>query len=147
MVFEAIVGLIQKMDFTGDIGRILFLISGDKYQKEILEWLESEDFHFLTCAKYYISNMPFDEGILQGLSVKQKVEILSSLKFDSITFKLLKKQNQEIQKSFWENKNYYYRVEDNDVEYISWIFEQLYIHNQHMKAIDFFKSRIKYNKK
>jgi len=140
--FDSLVELIKKVDLASHIGRILFLISGDKYQKKMLAWLDSEDYRLLTCAYSYISSMPFDEDILQGLSVKQKVEILSSLKFDSITFEHLKKQNQEVQKTFWENQNYYYGVEDNDVEYISWIFEQLYIHNQHMKAIDFLSHQL-----
>jgi len=136
--FDSLVSLIQKIEYAGDIGRLLFLITDDKYQEKIFEWLNSEELNLLVCAKKYISNMPFDKSILNNLNDKQVSEVLLSLRFDSILFETLKEQNENIQKLYWENINsHYYRLNEQDIPYINWIIEQFIEYKQHMKAISF----------
>ena len=136
--FSALMLLIQKIEYAGDIGRLLFLITDNKYQDKIFEWLNSKELNLLVCAKSYISNMPFDKSILDNLNDMQVSEVLLSLRFNSILFETLKEQNENIQKLYWENiSNHYYRVEDKDISYINWIIEQFIKYKQYMKTVRF----------
>ncbi|RLA82399.1 MAG: hypothetical protein DRG78_07320 [Epsilonproteobacteria bacterium] len=136
--FSSLVLLIQKIEYAGEIGRLLFLITDNKHQDEIFEWLNSKELNLLVCAKSYISNMSFDKLILNDLNDKQVSEVLLSLRFNSILFGILKEQNENIQKLYWENvNNHYYRVEDKDISYINWIVGQLIEYKQYMKAVSF----------
>ncbi|MCH9741094.1 MAG: hypothetical protein K0U38_09720 [Epsilonproteobacteria bacterium] len=128
--FEELVKLVKRTDYSGIIGQELFLAMGDNYYETMLEWLESENNHLFVCARNYITQYiranPFDENILESLTDKQKSEILLVLPFEAKTFEILKKQTESVQKLYWQNINWYFRLEDEDISYINWIIEQLY---------------------
>ena len=139
--FEDLIKLIKRTSYSGTIGIELFAITGDKYYDQMLLWLESEDNSLLVCAKNYISRYiksnPFDESILEGLTDKQKSQIILALSFGREAFEVLKKQNIEVQKLYWKNINWYYRLDKEDLEYVDWVIEQFYKYGFVGKTLDF----------
>lgn len=141
--FATLVELIKMSGMPGIIGRLLFKITGDEHKNELLNWLNLNDGYLNVCSKNYISNMNFDESLFVDLNDLQRSEVLLAINFDSIAFELLKKQNIEVQKLYWENISFYYRIEGTDKDYIKWIFEQFSKFKLYSKSIDFISHQIR----
>ena len=139
--FENLITLIKRTSYSETIGRELFAITGDNYYDQMLKWLESENKNLLVCSKTYISryvrSCPFDKTILEGLTDKQKSEMILALPFGREAFEVLKKQNTEVQKLYWKNINWYYRLDKEDLEYVDWVIEQFYKYGFVGKTLDF----------
>ena len=131
--------LIKQSSYAWDTGRIIFTLYSEKYQETMLGWVEGEDRLLAQCAKSYLQQLTrksFDESILEGLSDIQKSEIILALPFGAKAFEVLKRQNTNVQKLYWENLSWYYVLEGEDVEYFNWVVEQFYTHGVSHKSIE-----------
>ncbi len=130
---------IKQFDYSMDIGRIVFELYGNKYQDTMIGWLEDSSRALTQCAKSYLQQLTcksFDVSILVGLSDIQKSEIILALPFGAKAFEVLKTQDSNIQKLYWENLSYYYRLDGEDIEYFNWVVEQFYAHGVSHKSIE-----------
>lgn len=132
--------LIKQSSDAWGIGNIVFTLYLEKYKEIILGWIESKDRQLVQCAKGYLHQFvhkAFDISILDGLSDVQKSEIMLALPFGAKAFEVIKIQNTNVQKIYWENLNWYYRLESEDIVYFTWIIEQFYKYEYFIKIIDF----------
>ncbi|MDO9208820.1 MAG: hypothetical protein Q7T91_11270 [Sulfuricurvum sp.] len=140
--FSEFITLITTVENPGLIGRALGAINFQD-SNVILEWLARDDRHLVICAKSYFEyslrsgNLHIDELDMSQLNTQQIGEILLALSFESATFEILQKQNDEVQNFYWRNVSYYF-LDERDYSWINWILEQFYKFKYPMKAIDFF---------
>ena len=139
--FDDLIVLIKSSIIGSDIGRTLFELEDDKYRERILVWIGKEERSLYDCAKSYISRYinahKFDESLLEGKSNIQIAELLLILEFGSSAFEVLKKQNDPIQKLYWDKINWYYHLEAEDIAYFGWVIQQFYKYGHFVKIIDF----------
>ncbi len=131
--------LIKQSSYARDIGRIVFDLYAEKYKETMLEWVQGGDRLLVQCAKSYLQQFArkaFDASILEGLSDIQKSEMILALPFGAKAFEVLKTQDTNVQKLYWENLSWYYALEEEDIEYFNWVVEQFYIYGVSHKAIE-----------
>ena len=132
--------LIKQSSYALDIGRIVFDLYAEKYQETMLVWVESKDRQLAQCAKSYLQQFvrqSFDASLLDGLSDVQKSEVILALPFGAKAFEIVKTQDTNVQKMYWEKLSWYYRLELEDIAYFTWVTEQFYKYEYLVKIIDF----------
>jgi len=131
--------LIKQSSYSWDIGRIVFDLYAEKYEETMLGWIEGEDRLLVQCAKSYLQQFArkaFDASILDGLSDVQKSEMILALPFNAKAFEIIKIQDINVQKMYWEKLSWYYALEGEDVNYFNWVVNQFYIYGVSHKAIE-----------
>lgn len=131
--------LIKQSAYAWDIGRIVFDLYSEKYQDAMLGWIEGKDRLPAQCAKSYLQQFArkaFNASILDGLSDVQKSEMILALPLGAKAFEIIKIQDANVQKMYWENLSWYYALEGEDINYFNWVIEQFYIYGVSHKAIE-----------
>jgi hypothetical protein len=131
--------LIKQSSYAWDIGRIIYGLYSEEYKETMLSWVESKDRQLVQCAKSYLQQFvrqSFDASILDGLSDVQKSEMILALPFGAKAFEIIKTQDTNVQKMYWENLGWYYALESEDIDYFNWVVEQFYIYGVSHKAIE-----------
>ncbi|MCV3531149.1 hypothetical protein L8Y18_06835 [Campylobacter sp. CNRCH_2007_0968H] len=122
----------------GKIGEIIYEINYLKFESTMFKWLVSNTKNKQLCARgFFLRNIDKilqDNIKLKSITAQQRIELFKISKPDNTKLKILKEQNLDEQKHYWENFTIYV---EQDSDLISSIFYTLLSFNMPEKALLF----------
>ncbi|AXX92251.1 hypothetical protein CPU12_01475 [Malaciobacter molluscorum LMG 25693] len=141
--FDTLLNFISECKYPNIIAKTFAKTDVTSLDSKIYDLIKSEDKRFLEFVQVYISSLYFnnkleiDNEFLSKYADEEQAKVLLSLNFKSKIFELLKECSEKTQEYYWQNNNNYFLLDDGDLDYFKWVFEQLLKFNRPMKAVDF----------